>query len=243
MPEIASPSISAVWEGAVALAIGSANREVYPLTATVTDLAGGTPQEDCTVRSNLDQSLLANGKASVETVSGTIFPQSLWNPAKPRAALFDRYERVFSKIKRHPKNRRGTYFQRMIAYPCFEEGAFNQLDQVIGTYVAGNHRRSALQASVIVPRTDLNDARQLGFPCMHQVAFMPNSERKTLRIVGFYPMQYLYERAYGNYLGLIRLGYFMAQEMNLELEAMSCVSVVAKLEVSQQVIAGLSPVG
>jgi hypothetical protein len=127
----------------------------------------------------------------------------------------------------------------MIAYPSPGPDAFNQLDQVIGTYLDGNRRRSALQASVIVPQVDLNGARRLGFPCMHHVAFLANNRRRTLRIVGFYPMQYLYERAYGNYLGLIRLGQFMAREMTLELDSMSCVSVVAKMEVSQQVVAAL----
>jgi hypothetical protein len=72
---------------------------------------------------------------------------------------------------------------------------------------------------------------------MHQVAFLPNTAAHSLQVVGFYPMQYLYERAYGNYLGLIRLGQFMAKEMNLQLEAMSCVSIVAKMEVSKGEIA------
>jgi hypothetical protein len=236
MPEVSSPSITEAWKQAVALASASTNREIYALIATVTGLANGVPQEDPEFRECLDRSLLAGGKASVETVAGTIFPQSLWNPDAPRDALFRRYLRIYPRIKRHPKNRRGTYFQRMIAYPRAEEGAFNQLDQVIATYVSGNHRRSALQASVIVPQLDLNDARQLGFPCMHQVAFLPDAGQRTLRVVGFYPMQYLYERAYGNYLGLIRLGYFMARGMDLELEAMSCVSVIAKVEVSQPVM-------
>jgi hypothetical protein len=239
MPEVTSPSISEAWRQAVTLALATAKREIFVFTVTVTDLASGVPQEDPRVRNSLDLSLQANGHACIETVAATIFPRSLWNPAKPRKVLFDRYNHIFSRIKQHPKNRRGTYFQRMIAYPNLEEEPFNQLDQVIGTYVGGNHRRSALQASVIVPRLDLNDARQLGFPCMHQVAFLPDGERRKLHVIGFYPMQYLYERAYGNYLGLIRLGHFMAQEMGLELEAMSCVSVVTKLEVSRQIIEGL----
>jgi hypothetical protein len=45
-------------------------------------------------------------------------------------------------------------------------------------------------------------------------------------------MQYLFERAYGNYLGLARLGEFMAHEMGLRLERVVCFSAVAKLEVS-----------
>jgi hypothetical protein len=239
MPEISSPSLTDVWKQVVTAASASANREVCSLIATVTGIVDGTPQEDAQFRRDLDNSLLANDKASVETVAGTIFPQSLWNREKPRDLLFGRYLNIYPRIKRHPKNRRGTYFQRMIAYPRGSSDVFNQLDQVIRTYRAENHRRSALQASIIVPWLDLNNARQLGFPCMHQVAFLPNSERGALRVIGFYPMQYLYERAYGNYLGLIRLGHFMAHEMNLRLEAMSCVSVVAKVEVSQRTINAL----
>jgi len=236
MPEFNSDSISEVWKDGVELAASAINREASPLISTITHLASGRPAEDSNLRASLDRSLVANGKASVETVAGTIFPQSLWDPSKSRQELFNRYRRIYPKIRQHPKNRRGTYFQRLIDYPAPGPDAFDQLDQVISTYVGGNHRRSALQASTIVPRLDLNNARQLGFPCMHQVAFLPDSRRQTLRVIGFYPMQYLYERAYGNYLGLIRLGYFMASEMNLELEAVSCVSVVAKAEAPQRII-------
>ena len=35
-------------------------------------------------------------------------------------------------------------------------------------------------------------------------------------MTGFYATQYVVERAYGNYLGLCRLGEFMAHEMGLK---------------------------
>jgi hypothetical protein len=235
MPCVSSHSISEVWKQAIILANGSPGREIKTFTARITELEHGDLQEDSDLRTRLDQSLIANGNSCVETVAGTIFPWSLWNPRVPRARLFERYTRIFPKLKKHPKNRRGTYFQRMIAYPSMGIDPFNQLEQVISTYLGGNHRRSALQASIIVPRQDLNDARQLGFPCMHQVAFLPDGDHGTLEVVGFYPMQYLYERAYGNYLGLIRLGQFMAHEMSLQFTAMSCVNVVTKLEVSKAI--------
>jgi len=41
-------------------------------------------------------------------------------------------------------------------------------------------------------------------------------------------MQYLFERAYGNYLGLCRLGRFMAEQMGLSLVKMTCIAVVAQ---------------
>ena len=43
-------------------------------------------------------------------------------------------------------------------------------------------------------------------------------------------MHYLWARAYGNYLGLINLGRFMAKEMGLELRALTSIALVAKLD-------------
>jgi len=64
---------------------------------------------------------------------------------------------------------------------------------------------------------------------MQQVAFIPEGTN-GLRISALYPMQYLWARAYGNYLGLMRLGQFMAAEMGLELTGLTCIALVAKVE-------------
>ena len=237
MPDIDSNSISDAWSRAIALATNTPGHEVMNLNVTVTGLERGGPEENAEVRSLLDEMLAAEDKGSVETVANTIFPNSLWNPRRPKEDLFARYIRSFPKIRRHPANRRGTYFERMINYPTENGEKFNQLQQIIETYVGGNHRRSALQASVIVPWKDLNNARRQGFPCMQQVAFVPAPAAATLRVVGFYPHQYLFERAYGNYLGLIRLGRFVAHEMHLTLCTMTCVTTIAHLEVSGRTIA------
>jgi hypothetical protein len=107
----------------------------------------------------------------------------------------------------------------------------NQLDHIAKTFKSGNHRRSALQAAVLYPLADLNNSRQQGFPCLQQIAFAHDRKRSSLTITGFYAMQYLFERAYGNYLGLERLGRFMAREMGLRLDRVVCISGVAKLDV------------
>ena len=60
----------------------------------------------------------------------------------------------------------------------------NQLDHIIDTFRRGNHRRSALQVSIFDPTRDHKHCRQLGFPCLHQVAFLP--ETNTLTITGYY---------------------------------------------------------
>jgi hypothetical protein len=100
---------------------------------------------------------------------------------------------------------------------------------VIQAYGKGIRRRSTFQCGILVPYLDLNATPYQGFPCMQQVAFLPGPQG-TLRVCALYPMQYLWARAYGNYLGLIELGRFMAHEMGLLLSEMTCVSLVAKLE-------------
>lgn len=50
-----------------------------------------------------------------------------------------------------------------------------------------------------------------------------------LDLCAFYAMQLVLEKAYGNYLGLVRLGEFLAHEMTLELRRVTCVASVTKL--------------
>src|SRR5581483_8277951 len=104
----------------------------------------------------------------------------------------------------------------------------------------GNHRRSALQATLVNPFLDAKHSRQLGFPCLHQVSFLPNSRTRSLRVVAYYPTHYLFERAYGNYLGLLYLGRFMAKEMNFSFEGLTCIAGVAVFEINPKVLHFLS---
>ena len=71
----------------------------------------------------------------------------------------------------------------------------------------------------------------MGFPCLHQVCFTPlgGNGREGLAVTGFYATQHVFEKAYGNYLGLCRLGHFVAHEMNLRLVRMTCIAASARL--------------
>ena len=229
MPEITEQSLSRAWLRAITLANASPRKEVSTLIVNLENLAGGAPVEDGSIRSKLDEALESNGNFSVATVANTIFPTSLRRSDEARQRLFDRYLRVWPRINSIRQNRRGTYVQRLIAYPQPGAGAFNQLDFVISAYRGGTKRRSALQCAILAPSVDLNATPFQGFPCMQQVAFLPEGDN-GLRISALYPMHYLWARAYGNYLGLVNLGRFMAVEMGLELTALTCVALVAKLD-------------
>jgi len=169
---------------------------------------------------------------SVTTVANTIFPNSLWNPSAEDDAekLFERFEKAWPRIKKCSQNRRGSYFRRMTAFRSKAANGqpINQLRQIVETYKADIHRRSALQASIFDPAFDHVKSRQLGFPCLQQVAFSPVGKTE-LRVTGFYANQYIFDRALGNYLGLCRLGYFMATQLNLKFTGMTCIASVAQM--------------
>jgi hypothetical protein len=199
--------------------------EISCLTTSATGFRRGEPVEDASVRAVLEEELLRAGKPSCGAVANTIFPRSLWNPDAAAQDLFERYGRIRARILR--RNPRGTYFDRMTSYgPC----ELNQLDYIIKTWKAGNHRRSALQVLTLEPSRDDTNQRRRGFPCLSQVSFTP--ARGTLSVTGYYPIQYMFARAYGNYLGLARLGVFMARELALELVRVNCVANVAHRDCS-----------
>lgn len=205
--------------------------EIQPLIVTVTDLSHGRPSEDLGVRRALDRELARHGKQLCGTVANTLFPTSLWSRSSPRQELYNRYKRLVPRIKkRHPANRNGLYFERLISHGA---GAVNQLEHVIQTWHGGNHRRSALIASVVDPAVDHTHQRQRGFPCLQQVAFTPVG-KDGLAVSGFYVTQYVFERAYGNYLGLCLLGDFVASEMNRSLSRMTCFAAVAQRDATKR---------
>jgi hypothetical protein len=209
--------------------------EITPLTITVTGLDNGNIKEDSTIRYMLDTSLSETNHCSCESAAGTIFPLSLWNRKREADFLFRRYENCRKQIRKCPPNRNGVYFERLIAYGIDYSEPVNQLEYIIETYTKkDNHRRSALYASILDPRCDDKHQKQRGFPCLQQVGFVPVN-KKFLNIVGFYPMEYIYGRGYGNYLGLCRLGQFMAQEMGLTLSQMTCFIGVSRYGSSKKI--------
>jgi len=217
--------------------------EISPLVLTVTGFDQGYDiPEDALLRSELDRLLGAEGKLSVEDVAYTIFPQRLWTMAQgDRHKLFQYYKMAIPFYrKRDRRNRRGLYFQRLMDYgrgPC--DG--NQLEWIIRQYKARDEvRRSMLQATTFDPEHDHDATAQLPFPCLQHVTFAPTSEGLVAN--AFYATQQLFDKAYGNYLGLAQLAGFMAHEMNMPLARLNVTVGVAKLERIRKTDAGLQTV-
>jgi thymidylate synthase len=232
---IEEKNLSIAWAKAFLSTLDAAGGEISPLMVKVTGFNNGVVLEDKNIREliNGNTTLKLRYKLSkdyVETIAGTIFPQSLWNAKRERQLLYDRYSKTYPKMKQARANYNGMYFQRLIAFENGDEYPINQLEHIIATWEKDVHRRSALQASIFDPRKDHTFQKQRGFPCLQQIAFTPlgTNGSKGLRITGFYAKQLLFEKAYGNYLGLCRLGQFMAKEMGIELNEMVCIASVAR---------------
>jgi len=184
-----------------------------------------------------DPSKFIDNQSVIETIAGTIFPEAVWRNCRgDRQAFYKIYKDMLPFIRHKQSNRRGVYFQRMIAYPSdTAKEPINQLEHIITTWLSGNHRHSALQAGIFDPRSDHSNAPLQGFPCLQQVAFHANGSngKDGLSVVAFYANQTVQEKAYGNYIGLYRLGLFMAGEMGLQLKDIVCIASVLKLNNSR----------
>ena len=234
---IESDTLSGAWTHAFLATYD--HREISPLVITVSGFSG-LPPEDLHVRSAVDALLCAQpGVWRVGTTASTIFPSSMWRRGTSRAALYERYRKVYEKrICKIPANRRGTYFLRLISFGVKE---INQLERIIATWNRNVKRRSAFVASFFDPSTDHLPTPFLGFPCMHQVCFVPEAHN-GFAVTGFYAKQDIFDSGYGNYLGLARLGEFVADAFDRNLTRITCVSSVAGLSnrFSKGELAGLA---
>lgn len=209
-----------------------------PLVVTIDSFAKSVPIECPQVRKALDSELAShtNTYCCADTAM-LIFPRNHWirQGYLPRAELFDWYLNQFlPRLKAMDcRNRNGTYFERMIAFQgtVVRKGKTqietrNQLDHIVNIWHRdrGHHARprlSALQVAIFDPAKDHTGQPVRGFPCLQQVSFAYDDDG-GLAVNAYYPTQYIFDRAYGNYLGLCHLGHFMAHELGLNLVRLTC---------------------
>jgi thymidylate synthase len=227
---IEETNLSHAWSRAFLHIIDNPGEEVSPLLITLTGFTNGMPNENQAIREALDNCLKINSEQSVHTVANTIFPASYWQRSNhDRNKLFDTYIKNFPRIQdlAPTKNHRGLYFERLIAFGSGPNKG-NQLEYIISQYKLRDRvRKSMFQAAIFDPKRDHVPDAQIPFPCLQHVSFIP--QENSLILNAFYATQLLFNKAYGNYLGLCRLGDFMAHEMGLSFERMNCFVGVAKM--------------
>jgi len=243
---ISQPNLSLAWADAFIKTRGTTGHRLSPLMLTFTGFDDAQVNEVAAIRTAVDASLAASDKQKVQTVANTIFPQSLWRLAKGnRQALYDEYRQNLPDYvaMAHSKNHRGLYFARLIAFDVdpktgerlahIPEGAVpengNQLEFII-THCKKGVRNTMFQASTFDPARDHSASALLGFPCLQHVTFVPDFKLGTLAMNAFYATQQIFEKGYGNFLGLARLGLFMANQIGVALDRLTCFVGIEKMD-------------
>ena len=178
------------------------------------------------------------GVQSMHTVANTVFPISLYRPdTEGAASRFIANALKGEQNRRHATHRRwGTYLGRLVAYPARDGTATNQLainlERLSGkdrqwsdlyevpiTSPDGDHddadwedlgvNPSATVGAVLHGDTRLDSLRR-GGPCLAHISL--TLEDGVVSMLALYRRHSYVTRAYGNFLGLSRLLYFMAHE-------------------------------
>lgn len=251
---ITDTNISKAWGNAFLYAMAPGSR-LRPLCVSITGVDDNDLEETTDIRDGLD-AFLASKDYSTKVTASTIFPFSYWRLKNPtRQNLYAWYlDKYLPRYRRKTKRRKKeTYFERLIAFNGYDsnpDGSItpkkvNQLEHIISGWahyknLGTKFARSKLQASCFDPSKDHDKTPRFEFPCLQQVGFAYDGNHLT--VSGYYTMQYIVERAYGNYLGLYNLGRFMAKEMGLELQRVNCFTANPILEPTKTSLRSLEAV-
>lgn len=232
---IVGQNLSIVWAHAF---LGVLDNSIPDsLIVAIRGIESELPAEDPQIRERLDCALSELTLPTIDQTALAIVPYKRWLRLNrpPVAKLADYYlKNMLPRLKAlSTKNRRGTYFERLVDYSGArrkdgqtEVYTVNQLDHVISIWrkrveKGARPRQSALQLTCFDPAKDHTGSALAGFPCLQQIS-LTYSEEGTLEINGYYPTQYVFDRAYGNYLGLCQLGHVIANELGARLTGLTC---------------------
>lgn len=239
---IIETNLSAAWGRAFLHVLDGGEAE--SLIVSLRGFNGDTPPQDSAIATALDRHLRNATIPTIEQTALTIVPYQRWlRMKKPTVKdLSDWYlEDLLPRLKaRCSKNRRGTYFERFVSFTGVREiggnqeiRTLNQLDFITSLWHKRAEkglrpRQSALQLACFDPAKDHTGQALSGFPCLQQVS-LTYKATGTLEISAYYPTQYLFDRAYGNYLGLCQLGHVIAHEIGARLTAFTCFAACPEL--------------
>ncbi len=227
---IESANLSAAWGRTMLHAWKQSGTASAPMVLSVSRFVPSLPPEDQEIRNAVDQELLRCGKVSVRISGMTIFPYDTWcRRGRPPCREYSDFctQKLLPRMKAQDRrNQKGTYFERIMAYTGINSKGARRVDQlstVVDLIRNGNRwpRHSALQIACFDPAKDHTGQPVRGFPCLQQIGIAREGERGIALNV-YYPTQYIFDRGYGNYLGLCHLGAFIAHETGREFVRLTC---------------------
>jgi hypothetical protein len=229
---VSGADVSTAWLAGVTYLLAQPNGEASNLGVAIADPTA----ESADLRRELDafaEEMSRGGHEvpRIDSVAGTIFPTSFYRPraADPATHLYDLERRIRAAVRKHPQNRGGTYFERLVAYPVGNGKTMNQLHHVTERLrsAARKGRRNGNQYELSLFHPE-RDPYPVGFPCLSHVSLTLTDGK--LDATAIYRNQYFVARAYGNYLGLGEVLRFLAAESGFAAGELLCVASHAKLE-------------
>lgn len=237
-------SLATAWARVFLDMIEKPDRKFSPFMVSIAAGSDGSPVEDLDLRNALDACLDDAEQQSIEVVAKTIFPAAIWKRVKGnRQKLYEYYrEYLPDYVAMAPtKNCHGLYFARLVGFGMnpktgeLEEhlskatlrNGGNQLEFIINSCKEGAIP-TELQAAVFDPVRD-QVPRRYTFPCLQHISFVRDNDHETLSLNAFYALQSFFVKAYGNWLGLLRLGEFVASQTGLRFERLNCFAGIQQM--------------
>lgn len=233
---ISERNVSLAWTKAFLRVYQAPGASATPIVVSTSGFLQGAVEEIPEIRNAVDDALQGKGCLSCKMNAELIFPQALWQRMREigRAEFYRRYrDDIYPRLRARDKirNGKGTYFLRMIGWglparDCSSVTPINQLEHIIELYTKGSARgqrprMSAMQIACFDPARDHTKAVRSIFPCLQQIG-LTYGPGGTLSLTAYYPSQYVFDRGYGNYLGLSNLGNFLAGAMELRFDTLRC---------------------
>lgn len=229
---VSGSNLTSVWLEVIGHLVEPGVEQITHLDVRIAGFTDGFPDEYPNARAMLDRALESHGPCNTNANANLLFPETAWRiqrqrGASARAFLSHYHKNIMPRLaKQDHRNRGGTYFDRMVAYPN-GTAYVNQLERLLELWAKDVHRQSAYQMAIYHPGEDLDGSPYMSFPCLDYVAFTRDGDE--LFLSAFYAYQLIFSRGYGNYLGLCRLGRFMAEQMGVQFSQLSCRVGAAKL--------------
>ena len=233
---IEAKNVSEGW-GRILLALSERGvKEIAPLVLTIRHNGGHHIEEVPTIRSALDDVIVGKDRwFGIDVVAWTIFPIEYWRAAKgDRRRFFEEYRASFPRVQAFNRrdNAAGSYFQRLVDFEGQGKGP-NQLEFLLNQHDEDpSYRRSMWQATTFDPLRDHSRKAQLQFPCLQQISLTFLDDGAVV-LNAFYATQQIVKRGYGNYLGLMRLGHFLAGEMHRPFAGLAVYVGIAKMDTAK----------
>lgn len=239
MLTISHDNLSHAWSEALQALVANHGKAVHLTVAVARPLDPEEPD----IRNALDAFIEERRRASkgiwpVTTVANTMFPSAFYRRDREnaRARLYELHGKA-QRIQRRLDSE--SYFNRLVAYPGTDGEPFNQLEYIVDRLLKqrkprkrGGPMSSAYEVGLTVPAGgDLRvqapgqDRNIMSFPCLSQISFTLDGDQ--LNLAALYRNQYFVTRAYGNYVGLARIGDFIAHEIGAQLGEVLCLATHA----------------